>query len=132
MTLLQVSKAYGVLSSIGNMILPGKLAKAIYDNQKMLADHVEFLSAEERKLIAAYGATSENGDSFHVDGDDKKNKEFITRILEIQQFDVEVNPVYIDEDELLSRIELAPNQISMIEYIFAAAGSDQSEGGKEN
>ena len=118
LTLIQASRAAGVFNSLGNQVLPGRVAKVIYDNRKMLMHHVEFLAEEEQKLIRLYNAESENGMAYHVADDEEKNKEFITKISDLQQIKIDIAPVLINEDMLLSVAHLTPNDIGFIDYIF--------------
>lgn len=126
LTLIHASRAAGVFNTLGGQLLPGKIAKAVYDNRKMLMPHVEFLAEEEQKLIRAYGAESENGMAFHVPDDEEKNKEFIEKIADLQNVPIEILPVVIEEDALLSFARIAPNDIGFIDYIFSV---DEPEGG---
>lgn len=128
LTLIQASRAAGVFNSLGNQVLPGRVAKVIYDNRKMLMHHVEFLAEEEQKLIRLYNAESKNGMAYHVADDEEKNKEFITKISDLQQIKIDIAPVLINEDMLLSSAHLTPNDIGFIDYIFEVPEEGSEEG----
>lgn len=126
-TLIHASKAAGVFNKLGEQMLPGKIAKVIFDNRKMLMHHVEFLAEEEQKLIRAYGAESGNGVAFHVPDDEEKNNEFISKIRDLQNIAVEFTPILIEEDALLTFARIAPNDIEFIDYIFEVQNTEGSE-----
>jgi len=127
LTLIHASRAAGVFNALGEQLLPGRVAKAIFDNRKMLMHHVEFLAEEEKKLINLYGAESQNGTAFHVPDDNEKNDEFIRKIVELQNVPIEISPVLIEEDALLSHAHIAANDIGFIDYIFAVHDSEGGE-----
>lgn len=118
MTLLKAANAAGTLSMLGEQILPGRIAKVIFDNRKELQHQIEFLENEERKLISEYGAKMNENGRFHVDGDEKKNEEFCNKMLELQQMEVEIHPIIVSADQLLEHASIKPKDIENIEFLF--------------
>lgn len=127
MTLLQAAKAAGTLGMLGEQILPGRMAKAVFDNRKELQPQVEFLESEERKLIAEYGAVFLENGRLSVKDDPEKNAEFCRRMDELHKIDVEIHPVIVDADELLDRASIKPKDIENISYLFAADEKEEGE-----
>ena len=114
MTLLQVAKAAGTLGMLGEQILPGRMAKVIFDNRKELQPQVEFLEAEEKKLITEYGAEFTESGRLRVKDDKEKNDEFCRRMTELHEIDVEIHPVIVSADELLEHASIKPKDIENI------------------
>jgi len=127
MTLLQAAKAAGTLGVLGEQILPGRMAKVIFDNRKELQPQVEFLEAEERKLVTEYGAEFAESGRLHVKDDPEKNAEFCRRMTELHQIDVEIHPVIVNADELLEHASIKPKDIENINYLFAVEEEGESE-----
>ena len=119
-TLIQAEKAYMALETLNNQLLPCRMAKAICDNRNELKNQVDFLIMEERKAVEAYGAVACASNAYKVADDEDKNLEFVQKIRELHEMDVEIPIVVIPEEELLSCAKMRPSEYDDIRFMLTS------------
>lgn len=117
-TLIQAEKAYLAMETLNNQLLPCRMAKAICDNRNELKNQVDFLIMEERKAVEVYGAVTCGGNAFKVPDDEDKNLEFLQKIRELHEMDVEIPITIIPEEELLSCAKMRPSEYDEIRFML--------------
>ena len=117
-TLIQAEKAYRALDTLNNQLLPCRMAKAICDNRNELKNQIGFLIMEEKKIVEAYGAKLINDNSYKVVDDDDKNLEFIAKVRELHEMDVDIPITKIPENELCSYAKIRPSEYDDIKFMI--------------
>lgn len=117
-TLISAERAYRATETLAGQLLPFRIAKAICDNRKVLKDQTEFLITEEQKLVETYGAESQNGTAFKVEGDEDRNREFIQKMRELHEMEIDIRITPIPEEALFASAKIRPSEFDDIRFML--------------
>lgn len=118
-TLIQAEKAYRAMETLNNQLLPCRMAKAICDNRNELKNQIDFLIMEEQKTVETYGAVACAENAYKVTDDEDKNLEFVQKIRELHEMDVDIPITVIPEEELLSCAKMRPSEYDDIRFMLS-------------
>lgn len=94
MTMKQALDAYMALNAISKAVLPGSIAKKLFDAREELDKHRKFYSEEEEKYIAQYGGETDGNGRIKFDTVEH-NREYQKKIIEMLQIEIDVNVEHV-------------------------------------
>ena len=111
-----------VLYSILDQKIPFLTARHVFKIASQLDNESTFLNTETDKIIDDMGAESDADGRFIVKNDDgtvneNKTKEFIDKVLELRNTEIEIDLEPFDESELES-MEISPREYGMIQWMI--------------
>ena len=94
MTMKQALDAYIAIIAISKAVLPGAIAKKLFDAREELEKQRRFYGEEEEKLIAKYGGKADDSGKITFDTTEHA-EEYNKKIYEMMNVEADVNIEYI-------------------------------------